>query len=90
MGKKKSLGHNPLAYSMMGHASFDFISSQQEEKDEIDEKEGTDEGINKITASYYLEEPLVSKIKSLANKNNVSYSSFVSRLLKKSLKEYVE
>lgn len=87
MGKKKSLGHNPLAYSMMGHASFDFIPSQEQNVKENESKEKEDHETHKITASYYLEEPLVTKIKNIAKKKNQTYSATVSNLLKKSLKE---
>lgn len=33
MSKKTSLGHNPLAYSLKSHASFDFIKNTQDTSD---------------------------------------------------------
>lgn len=90
MSKKKSLGHNPLAYSMMGHASFDFISPEQKERDKkgFDDIDGSKS--NKISVSYYLEESLVEKIKDLADEHNTSYSAIISQMLKKSLEEHSE
>ncbi|MEX0609138.1 MAG: hypothetical protein WD016_05880 [Balneolaceae bacterium] len=93
MSKKKSLGHNPLAYSMLGHASFDFISPT--EKEEVDKKKksfnGSKKGkVNKVTVSYYLEEPIVEHIKHLAEENDTTYSSVISQLLKDSFKNLPE
>lgn len=87
MSKKKSLGHNPLAYSTRRHASFDFITpSKNEEEDELvageDEKK-----VNKTTVSYYLEEPLVNRVKDLADQKEMSYSALVNDILKDSLKD---
>ncbi|WP_020402822.1 hypothetical protein [Gracilimonas tropica] len=83
MGKKKSLGHNPLAYSTRSHASFDFIAPSNEK-----EKEEKEEGrVHKETASYYLESPLVNKIKAMADEQDTSYSSIVNDILKRHLQE---
>lgn len=86
MSKKKSLGHNPLAYSMLGHASFDFISPQEtEEEKNLEKREEKESKTTKVTVSYYLEEPLVDQIKNLAAKNNTTYSAMISRMLKDSI-----
>ncbi|HET8864953.1 MAG TPA: hypothetical protein VFM80_04580 [Gracilimonas sp.] len=91
MSKKKSLGHNPLAYSTRRHASFDFINpTGSDEDEEFDKDASNDEHdehkVTKITASYYLEEPLVKRVKSLADQKDVSYSALVNDILKDSLK----
>lgn len=83
MSKKKSLGHNPLAYSTRSHASFDFIAPQKEEQQD-GEKE---ERVQKETASYYLESALVNKIKNIADKENKSYSAVVSEILKQNFRD---
>lgn len=88
MSKKKSLGHNPLAYSTRRHASFDFIApsgSDEESTEKSRSVPSSDNSINKVTASYYLEEPIVNKVKDLADKNNTSYSAIVSDILKDQL-----
>lgn len=87
MGKKKSLGHNPLAYSMSRHASFDFIGTQTAEPEREERPADPEVQINKIVASYYLEETIVNKIKSIASKRDLSYSAFANSLLKQSLNE---
>ncbi|MBD3615836.1 MAG: hypothetical protein HUJ22_04615 [Gracilimonas sp.] len=89
MSKKKSLGHNPLAYSTRRHASFDFITPSRSDEEEND---GGDFGqkeqkINKITASYYLEEPIVVKVRDVADQKEISYSALVNDILKDSLRD---
>ncbi|HBQ59656.1 MAG TPA: hypothetical protein DD671_08540 [Balneolaceae bacterium] len=86
MSKKKSLGHNPLAYSTRSHASFDFIAPSKEEGTEEEDAKKT----AKESASYYLESPLVSKIKQIANKKETSYSAVVNQILKQHLQGYSE
>ena len=93
MSKKKSLGHNPLAYSTRRHASFDFITPS-EQKEENKQEESQNDGhsvakVNKVTASYYLEEPVVDSIKLIADKKETSYSAIVNAILKTSLKELI-
>lgn len=91
MGKKKSLGYNPLAYSMLGHASFDFINvSQAESENQQEEEKSESDSPSKVTVSYYLEEKLVNKIRELAHKRELSYSAFVGGLLKQSIKEHIK
>ncbi|MEX0720356.1 MAG: hypothetical protein WD059_06790 [Balneolaceae bacterium] len=89
MSKKKSLGHNPLAYSMLGHASFDFIPNNEEKKRKAADKSEKNK-TSKITVSYYLEEHLVEHIKNLAEENHTSYSSMISQMLKNGLKDISE
>lgn len=88
MSKKKSLGHNPLAQSTPGYASYDFIhSSEESEEQEGERGKGiSTHDINKKTASYYLEEPVINKIRRLADKYDTSYSALVNNILKNSLK----
>lgn len=111
MSKKKSLGHNPLAYSTRRHASFDFITPTDSDQEEAEKTKDTAPSnnhipekspennkpvpapaekpkkpstamVNKVTASYYLEEPLVLKIKDMAEEQNTSYSAVVNDMLK--------
>lgn len=94
MSKKKSLGHNPLAYSTRRHASFDFITPsepQEENKEEMSQKEdSTGSRVNKITASYYLEEPVVESVKIIADKKETSYSAVVNAMLKNSIRDLID
>lgn len=93
MSKKKSLGHNPLAYSTRRHASFDFIApSDKKEENKQEETQNGDNSVsrvNKVTASYYLEKPIVDSIKLIADKKDTSYSAVVNAILKSSLKELI-
>ncbi|MEX0724295.1 MAG: hypothetical protein WD357_02865 [Gracilimonas sp.] len=91
MSKKKSLGHNPLAYSTRRHASFDFITPSDENRKEEDESTDSQSGskVNKVTASYYLEEPLVNTVRDLADKKEMSYSALVNGILKDVLKDII-
>lgn len=88
MSKKKSLGHNPLAQSSFRYASYDFITSSENNEEEGGEKEkgASNDDINKKTASYYLEEPVINKIRKLAKKHDTSFSALVNKILKNSLK----
>ncbi|MFN1833925.1 hypothetical protein AB2B38_001580 [Balneola sp. MJW-20] len=91
MTKKKSLGHNPLAYSMRGHASFDFITPYTDDNKENDidssdkAKSKKEDKINKVVTSYYLEEPVVDLIKEIADSQEMSYSAVANEILKNSL-----
>ncbi|MEQ9091220.1 MAG: hypothetical protein RIE52_09020 [Balneola sp.] len=78
MSKKTSLGHNPLAYSLKSHASFDFIKNTQDTSDA-----GTVEKSNqKKVTSYYLHEETIDRIKAVAEQKGESYSSVVNDFLK--------
>lgn len=92
MSKKKSLGHNPLAYSTRRHASFDFItpSDPPEDKQGVSKEEDSSaSSVNKITASYYLEEPVVESVKMIADKKETSYSAVVNAILKSSIRDLI-
>ncbi|MAL16297.1 MAG: hypothetical protein CL670_11035 [Balneola sp.] len=86
MSKKKSLGHNPLAYSTRRHASFDFITPSDEKQDK-EEHDQNFTKVSKTTASYYLEEPVVDGIKDIADNRETSYSSIVNAILKSAIKK---
>lgn len=86
MSKKKSLGHNPLSYSTRAHASFDFIAPSKKEEEQAESAQ-EEKKVNKITASYYLEEPVVDKVKNLADQKETSYSALVNDILKDSLRD---
>ncbi len=87
MSKKKSLGHNPLSYSTRAHASFDFIAPSQKNEEEQAESDHKEKKVNKVTASYYLEEPVVDKVRNLADQKETSYSALVNDILKDSLRD---
>lgn len=92
MSKKKSLGHNPLAYSTRRHASFDFITpsdSEGEDKQGASGENDASSRVNKITASYYLEEPVVESVKLIADKKETSYSAVVNTILKNSIRDLI-
>ncbi|MFP8488229.1 hypothetical protein ACKGJO_03945 [Gracilimonas sp. Q87] len=87
MSKKKSLGHNPLSYSTRAHASFDFIAPSYKEEEDKAESAQEEKKVNKVTASYYLEEPVVDKVRNLADQKETSYSALVNNILKHSLRD---
>lgn len=84
MSKKASLGHNPLAYSLKSHASFDFIRNTQNQ-DSADEEESVQ--IQKKVASYYLEEDVIKEIRTIADKEDKSYSCVANDFLKASIEK---
>jgi hypothetical protein len=86
MSKKTSLGHNPLAYSLKNHASFDFIRNIQNNS----ESGSIESEIRKKVASYYLEERVIDKIKEIAKEEEDSFSSVVNRFLKEGIKNRYE
>tara|TARA_R110002124_G_scaffold286453_1_gene467395 strand:- start:12606 stop:12875 length:270 start_codon:yes stop_codon:yes gene_type:complete len=83
MSKKPSLGHNPLAYSLKSHASFDFVRNTQEQEDTDQDKNTS--GQKKVT-SYYLEESIVNEIRAIAKKEDKSFSCVANEFLKQSIK----
>lgn len=83
MTKKKSMGHNPLAYSLKSHASFDFIRDTQKQQHAEPEKTPS---ISKKVASYYLEESVVDEIREIAKTEEKSFSCVANDFLKLALK----
>lgn len=82
MSKKTSLGHNPLAYSLKSHASFDFIRSiQNDSNSSVAEPE-----VKKMVASYYLEEPVIRQIRTIAKEEKESFSAIANSFLKQAIK----
>ncbi|GAB5408813.1 MAG: hypothetical protein BalsKO_11780 [Balneolaceae bacterium] len=86
MDKKQVMGHNPLKYSPLADAKFDFIPQTDSGSGEDVNKEKKPSPPKK-TASYYLEEDLINEIKKRAKENESSYSHFVNKALKKAIKE---
>lgn len=80
MSKKKSLGHNPLAYSLKSHASFDFIKNTEDKSD--NEASDVENSKQKKVTSYYLQEETINRIKTVAEQKGESYSSVVNDFLK--------
>ncbi|MGB0346486.1 MAG: hypothetical protein ACPGGA_03310 [Balneolaceae bacterium] len=86
MDKKKVMGHNPLGTNHLADAKFDFIpftESGSVHKDSVAKLPKT----KKRVVSYYLEEKLINAVKSKATRNEESFSQYVSRVLKKAIKE---
>lgn len=83
MSDKPSMGHNPLAYSLKNHASFDFIRNTQDQKESEEENSAP---AQKKVASYYLEENIVDAIRAIADKDDNSYSAVANDLLKDALR----
>lgn len=94
MSKKKSLGSSPIGYTSQ-NSTMDFIpdlgvsSSKSKVRDSSltaiskeEEKDQEQESKKKKIVSYSLEAELVTKIKSIADKNNMYYSSLVNQALK--------
>lgn len=81
MSKKTSLGHNPLAYSLKSHASFDFIKNTQDTSD----TSNVEKTKQKKVTSYYLHEETIDRIKVVAEQKGESYSSVVNDFLKEML-----
>ena len=87
MNKKKSLGHNPLSYSMLGKSNFDFIKSTDPDK-----MKGEDHKAQKVpkkVVSYYLEEEIINLVKTVALEQNSSCSGLVAKVLKDHLSNNV-
>lgn len=84
MSKKPSLGHNPLAYSLKNHASFDFIRDTQNKEDT---GQSASSSKSKKVASYYLEEDVINHIRERANKENSSFSSIANEMLKEKIRQ---
>ena len=87
MSKKPSLGHNPLAYSLKSHASFDFIRNTQEQQSTDQEKTSS---VQKKAASYYLEESVINEIRAIAEEGGKSFSSVANEFLKSAIKRKEE
>ncbi|MCG8372541.1 MAG: hypothetical protein MI700_03370 [Balneolales bacterium] len=85
MDKKPVMGHNPLGGNHLEGAKFDFIpytESGSAMKDSAKKKKTP----SKKVVSYYLEEELINEIRTQATSQELSFSNFVGRLLKKALK----
>ena len=80
MSKKTSLGHNPLAYSLKSHASFDFIKNTQDTSDT--NASDVEKSKQKKVTSYYLHEETIDRVKAVAEQKGESYSSVVNDFLK--------
>ncbi len=86
MSKKPSLGHNPLAYSLKSHASFDFIKSTQNQQKEAGKNDSKSSPKKKVV-SYYLEQSLIDQIRNKANEEKKTYSYVAGKLLKESIEK---
>lgn len=86
MDKKRVMGHNPLDYSPLADAKFDFIPQTESGSGIVDEKTPKTSPTKK-TVSYYLEVDIINEIKKRAIENEDSYSHYVNQALKKVIKE---
>lgn len=82
MDKRKSLGHNPLAYSLNNHSSLDFIRDISKDAENEEEKPSP-----KKIVSYYLEEKTIQKLREIADQKGKSYSALANELLASKLNE---
>ena len=87
MAKKSSLGHNPLAYSLRNHASFDFIRDTTQDQVKSRPDSAGKKPAKKVV-SYYLDEQLVERIKEIADHKEESYSQIAGDMLKDSVERY--
>lgn len=81
MAKKRSLGHNPLAYSMRGSSSFEFIRSTDGESNGVEEGSVTKRRTPKKVVSYYLDEEIIEGVKALAAEHGRSCSGLLNDYL---------
>ncbi len=89
MSNRKSLGHSPLGYNVIGNSNFDFIpdynsvietddtersSRQLESNSKADEKNNHVKPQKKIV-SYYIEENVTNRLRDFADDHKSSYSA---------------
>ncbi len=83
MSKKPSLGHNPLDQNLRNHGSFDFIKDTAPKKEKSKKAKG--KTVSKKVVSYYLEEDVIDKIKTIAKTEEKSFSALANELLNASI-----
>lgn len=81
MGLRKSLGHSPIGFSMVGKSNFDFIPDRSpvtaQNSHQADNKTEADKKI----ASYYLEKPVIKRLKQYCDEHKKPYSHTVNRAI---------
>jgi nitrogenase subunit NifH len=78
MGRKRSLGHNPIGFNFDDGLTYDFIPNLNEQivkEVEHPEKQEESKIQNKTIVSYYIEENIIDRIKLFAKLTEQSYSS---------------
>lgn len=100
MSKKKSLGSSPIGYQTTGTLGFipDLGGEREDEtynqptegggyKNKQPSKITTPSKVKKKTVSYYLDQRLIAKVKSIAKDRDLCYSGLVTRILNQWLLE---
>lgn len=99
MSNKKSLGSSPIGLQTQGSMAFipdlgvakpkKAVSKLPRTEDKkVSESPTAQEKIcEKKTVSYYLEEDLIAKVKSIASEKEVCYSALVSSALRRWINE---
>jgi hypothetical protein len=78
MGRKKSLGHNPIGFNFDDGLTYDFIPNLNEQivkEVEHPEKNVQQLNKNKTIVSYYIEEHIIDRVRYFAQITEQSYSS---------------
>lgn len=86
MDKKKVMGHNPLGGNHLKDAKFKFIpftDSGSASKNSIQPSPRK----KKRVVSYYLEEELINTIREKATENELSFSTYVGKALKRAIED---
>jgi hypothetical protein len=78
MGRKKSLGHNPIGYNFDDGLTYDFIPNLNEQivkEVEHPEEPVQEKAQSKTIVSYYIEEHIIDRLRLFAQITEQSYSS---------------
>lgn len=81
MGLRKSLGHSPIGFSMIGKSNFDFIPDRKPVSDKNNVETAEKEPPSKKIVSYYLEEPTINRLKQYCDEHNEPYSHTTGRAI---------
>jgi len=100
MSNRKSLGHSPLGYNVIGNSNFDFIpdynsiietdeaersSDSFDNHTQVDNNKHLNEKSPKKIVSYYIEEKITNRLRDFADDHKSSYSAAASE----AISEYV-
>ncbi|MGF1669652.1 MAG: hypothetical protein ACFCU6_04320 [Balneolaceae bacterium] len=91
---KKSLGHSPLGYSVIGNSNFDYIPDynaliESEAEQRISsfrskhEQEMKSEKSQKKIVSYYIEEDVTNRLRNYADDHKSSYSAAATQAIER-------
>ena len=86
MSLRKSLGHSPIGFSMIGESNFDFIPDRNPVSSRNNSHHDNQDPPAKKIVSYYLEKPLIERLKQYCDENNKPYSHTASEAIEHYLK----